>query len=55
MKRDGGTMLAGSERQFRGGHETFLYRGTNSRWRGVLNDADLDLYERKINAELSPV
>ncbi len=54
MKRDGGTILAGSERQFRGGHETFLYRGTNSRWRGALTDADLDLYERKIKAELSP-
>ena len=54
MKRDGGTILAGMERQFRGGHETFLYRGSNSRWRGVLTEADLELYERKINAELSP-
>jgi aryl sulfotransferase len=54
MKRDGGKLLAGSERLFRGGHETFLHRGTNSRWRGFLTDADLDLYERRINAELSP-
>jgi aryl sulfotransferase len=54
MKRDGGTLMAGTERVFKGGHETFLYRGTNSRWRGVLTDADLDRYERRIKAELSP-
>ena len=54
MKRDGGTLLAGAERAFRDGHQTFLYQGTNNRWRGVLTDADLDLYERKVNAELSP-
>jgi len=54
MKRDGKMLLAGSERQFRGGHQTFLYRGTNNRWRGVLADADLDLYERRVHAELSP-
>ncbi len=54
MKRDGGTLLAGAERAFKDGHQTFLYKGTNDRWRGVLTDPDLDLYERKINAELSP-
>jgi aryl sulfotransferase len=54
MKRDGATLMAGAERHFVGGHQSFLYRGTNSRWRGVLNDADLELYERKINANLSP-
>jgi aryl sulfotransferase len=54
MKRDGGKLLNGAERLFKGGHETFLYRGTNSRWRGVLNDGDLDLYERRMKSELSP-
>jgi aryl sulfotransferase len=54
MKRDGGTLMTGAERHFIGGHQSFLYRGTNSRWRGVLTDADLELYERKINAQLSP-
>ena len=54
MKRDGGVLMAGSERVFRNGHETFLFRGTNNRWLGVLTDADLDLYERKAKAQLSP-
>jgi aryl sulfotransferase len=31
---------------FEGGADRFLYKGTNGRWRGVLTDADLDLYEQ---------
>ncbi len=54
MKRDRGVLLAGAERAFKDGHRTFLHSGTNNRWVGVLTDADLELYERKINAELSP-
>jgi len=54
MKRDGGVLMAGAERAFRNGHETFLFRGTNNRWLGVLTDSDLELYERKVSAELSP-
>ena len=54
MKRDGGVLLAGAERTFRDGHETFLYSGTNNRWLGVLTDTDLDLYEHKADAQLSP-
>jgi len=54
MKRDGGTLMAHAERHFVGGHQSFFYKGTNSRWRGVLTDADLDRYERRIKAELLP-
>jgi aryl sulfotransferase len=54
MKRDGDKLLAHTKNIFKDGHQTFLYRGTNSRWRGVLTDADLDLYQRKISAQLSP-
>ncbi|MEO8927358.1 MAG: sulfotransferase domain-containing protein [Caulobacteraceae bacterium] len=54
MKRDGGTLMAGAERGFRNGHETFLHSGTNERWRGIFTDADLELYRRKIEAALSP-
>jgi aryl sulfotransferase len=54
MKRDGGALLAGAERSFRNGHETFFFRGTNDRWLGVLTDSDLELYDRKVNAQLSP-
>ncbi len=53
MKRDGVVLMAGAERAFRNGHETFLHSGTNNRWLGVLTEADLELYERKLNAELS--
>jgi aryl sulfotransferase len=47
MKRDGGTLVAHVERLLVGGHQSFFHKGTNSRWRGVLTDADLELYERK--------
>src|SRR5260370_41941114 len=48
MKRDGGTLMPQPERLFIGGAHAFFYKGTNSRWREVLTDADLDLDERKI-------
>jgi len=54
MKRDGGTLMPQAERLFIGGAQTFFYKGTNSRWREVLTDADVDLYDRKIKTELSP-
>jgi aryl sulfotransferase len=54
MKRDGGRLMPQLERLLVDGHENFFYKGTNSRWRDVLTDADLDLYKRTIEAELSP-
>ncbi len=46
------SMKAHSERAsatsmpFIGGAETFLYKGTNDRWRGVLTDAELAEFDR---------
>ena len=54
MKAQGPALLPGIEMAFNGGHETFLYRGTNERWRGVLNDDDLALYEERSAAALPP-
>lgn len=54
MKADGGALLAGSERVFRGGHESFLHKGLNGRWRDLLTDADLELYETRAARDLSP-
>jgi aryl sulfotransferase len=54
MKRNGGALMAGIERVMRNGHEDFLYRGTNNRWKDVLTDQDLANYEERVNAELSP-
>lgn len=44
----------GMQGAFRGGAKTFFYKGTNERWRGVLTDADLELYERAKQRVLSP-
>ena len=53
MKRNGAQILAKTERLFRGGHETFLHKGTNERWREVLTEADLELYEKRAHTALS--
>jgi aryl sulfotransferase len=54
MKKDGAALLPGIEMAFHGGAATFINRGTNERWRDVLNDADVALYRNKARAELSP-
>jgi aryl sulfotransferase len=54
MKQNGAQILAKLEHLFRGGHESFLHQGTNERWRGVLTEADLALYEKQAHAALSP-
>lgn len=54
MKRDGAALMPGIEAVFNGGSQTFINRGTNERWRGVLNDADIKLYSDRANAELTP-
>jgi aryl sulfotransferase len=54
MKRDGGRLMPQVERLFVGGHQNFFHKGTNNRWRDVLTEADVNLYERKIRAELTP-
>ena len=54
MKADGGTLMAGAERIFKGGHESFLHKGTNGRWREVLSEEDLELYEQRAADSLSP-
>lgn len=39
---------------FRDGARTFFYKGTNGRWRDVLTEADLELYEAAAERELTP-
>jgi aryl sulfotransferase len=39
---------------FAKGAETFFFKGTMGRWRGVLSQEDLELYEVKVRALLSP-
>lgn len=42
-------------RLFDGGAETFLYQGTNGRWRDVLTDDELAAYDRTVAERLSPI
>ena len=39
---------------FTGGNASFIFKGTNGRWRDVLSDEDLDLYEAAKERVLSP-
>ena len=39
---------------FQGGAQTFIHKGTNGRWRGVLSDADLALYQEAMKRTLTP-
>jgi len=42
------------ERRFVGGAESFLYKGTNGRWRDVMTDAELDAYQARVAEMLPP-
>ena len=39
---------------FKGGRNTFIYKGTNGRWKGVLTKEDLNLYEKAKKRILTP-
>jgi aryl sulfotransferase len=54
MKTDGAALLPGIERAVRGGHQTFLDKGINGRWKGVLSEADVKSYRDRAAAELLP-
>jgi aryl sulfotransferase len=47
MKAAGATLLGPMDR-FAGGSDSFLYKGTNGRWRAVLTPEDLALYEAAV-------
>ena len=51
MKQQGDALLAGMERAFAGGHQSFLHKGTNGRWQGELTDDDLRAYASRLAAE----
>ncbi|MCF8503669.1 MAG: sulfotransferase domain-containing protein [Caulobacter sp.] len=54
MQRDGGTLMAGVDVAFEGGHTTFLNKGTNGRWQTELTAEDLARYRQRVETELSP-
>ena len=54
MKQNGAQILAKLEHLFRDGDQTFLHKGINERWRDVLTEADLEVYEKHAHSALSP-
>jgi aryl sulfotransferase len=54
MRNDGAALLPGIEMGVQGGHQTFLNKGTDGRWKGVLSEADVKAYRERAAAELSP-
>ena len=45
LEQDAETDAAGEPKQFKGGEASFIYKGTNGRWRDLLTADDLALYE----------
>jgi aryl sulfotransferase len=54
MRRVGAELLPRMKQLFDGGAAEFFQKGENDRWRGVLSDNDLDLYQAKVRARLTP-
>lgn len=54
MRRDADTLMADVASLFNHGSQGFFFKGCNERWRGVVADEDLELYEAKVAALLSP-
>ncbi|PCJ23376.1 MAG: sulfotransferase [SAR86 cluster bacterium] len=54
MKAKAAELMPSAGEIWQGGGDTFLHKGTNGRWRGVVNQEDLDLYDAKVSAEFSP-
>jgi aryl sulfotransferase len=54
MKRDAETLVPDAHLRFKGGAKTFFNKGTNGRWRRVLTNGDLEMYDATVARELSP-
>jgi aryl sulfotransferase len=54
MQRDGDAILGMAAQSWKEGSKTFLHKGTNDRWRGLLTDADLADYDAAASAGMTP-
>ena len=54
MKKNADRWLPGAKVSFQGGGKTFVFKGTNGRWRGVLSEEELGLYQAAKARELEP-
>src|SRR5262249_44750354 len=54
MKDEGAALLPGIENAIRGGHQTFINKGTNGRWKDVLTPDDIARYRNRAAQKLPP-
>lgn len=54
MKRDGKRLLPKADRSHDGGADRFFFKGRNERWRGVLTEDDIALYETTVRERFTP-
>lgn len=53
MKSKADELMPTASEIWQGGGNTFLHKGTNKRWEGVVDQADLELYDAKVKEEFS--
>lgn len=53
VKNDAETLMPQADSIWVGGAQTFFNKGTNGRWRGVLTEADLQMYDEAATRELT--
>ena len=54
VKRNAARLMPDLERTWTGGADAFFFKGRGGRWRGVLEEDDLDLYEKTRDRMLPP-
>jgi len=54
MRRDGAILFPNAGDIWEGGADSYLFRGSNNRWRDVLTQEDIALYEAKAGSMLHP-
>jgi aryl sulfotransferase len=55
MRKDGEVLMSHVATIFQGGSQRFFHSGSNERWRGVVRESDLALYDSKLRTDLSPI
>jgi aryl sulfotransferase len=54
VQKNAGRIVGDMDMFFEGGAKTFLYKGTNGRWKDVLSEAELVQYRAAMEKSLTP-
>ena len=54
MKQKASQLLPGADKVWKGGSQTFIFKGTNGRWKDVLSPEELGLYREAVARVLTP-